>query len=72
MEYRIKSDIKKEYNDEPVYYCKDCLSIKIKSVIVGSDLDFCDECGSTNIGIAHIEEWQKLYRERYGFDYINK
>lgn len=60
-----------EYNDIPVYYCKNCLSLKVKTVMIDSDLDYCDDCGSTEIGEAHIEEWKDLYRKRYGFDYIN-
>jgi hypothetical protein len=60
------------YNDEPVFYCKNCLSLKVKMVATGLDLDFCDECGSTDIEQAHIEEWRKLYRGRYGFDYLTK
>lgn len=63
---------KEQYNDIPVHYCKSCLSLKIKTVVVGSDLDFCDECGSTDIEQAHIDEWRKLYKDRYGFDYLNK
>lgn len=63
---------KEQYNDEPVFYCKNCLSLKVKTVVVGSDLDFCDECGSTDIGQAHIGEWRRLYKERYGFDYLDK
>lgn len=63
---------KEQYNDEPVFYCKNCLSLKVRTVVVGSDLDFCDECGSTDIGQAHIEEWRRLYKERYGFDYLDK
>lgn len=63
---------KEQCNDEPVFYCKSCLSLKVKTVVVGSDLDFCDECGSTDIGQAHIEEWRRLYKERYGFDYLDK
>lgn len=61
-----------EYNNEPVFYCKSCLSLKVKTVAMDSDLDFCDECGSTDIGQIHIEEWRKLYKERYGFDYLDK
>lgn len=63
---------KEQYNDEPVFYCKNCLSLKIKTVVVNSDLDFCDDCGSTDVESAHIDDWKKLYRERYGFDFINK
>ena len=60
------------YNDEPVFYCKSCLSLAVKTVVSGLDLDYCDECGSTDIEQTHIEEWRKLYRERYGFDYLTK
>lgn len=62
----------KEYNDEPVFYCKSCLSLGIKTVASGLDLDYCKDCGSTDIEQTHIENWQKLYRERYGFDYLTK
>lgn len=65
-------DNSKGYNDVPVHYCKNCLSLKIKTVIEGLNLDYCDECGSTDIEQIHIEEWQKLYRERYGFDFLTK
>lgn len=61
-----------QYNNIPVSYCKHCLSLNIKTVIQGSDLDFCDECGSTDIEQTHIEEWRRLYKERYGFDYLSK
>lgn len=60
------------YNDEPVFYCKSCLSLKIKTVASGLDLDYCDECGSTDIGQTDIETWRRLYKERYGFDYLTK
>ena len=63
---------KEQYNDEPVFYSKSCLSLKIRTVMVDSDLDFCDECGCTDTEQAHIEEWKKLYRERYGFDFLTK
>lgn len=61
-----------QYNDEPVFYCKSCLSLRIKTVAVDLGLDYCDECSSTDIGQSHIEEWKKLYRERYGFDFLDK
>ena len=56
-----------DYNDEPVHYCKQCLSLKIK--IVGK-FDFCDDCGSTDIITAHVDEWDKLYQERYGEPFL--
>lgn len=36
------------------------------------DFDYCDECGTTDIGETDIETWRKLYKERYGFDYLDK
>lgn len=44
----------------------------IKTIAVDSDLDYCDECGSTDIGNLHIEAWQGLYEKRYGFNYLTK
>lgn len=61
---------KEQYNEEPVFYCKECLSLKIRTIVEGSDLDFCDNCGATNIAKTSIEEWEKMYRERYGFDHL--
>ena len=34
---------KEEYNNIPVHYCKECLSLKIKTVTEGLNLDYCDE-----------------------------
>lgn len=62
---------KEEYNSEPVYYCKHCLSLKVMGVAGIDDAEYCDECGSTNIGKASIEEWEKLYEERYGIKYLD-
>ena len=62
----------KNYNDEPVFYCKGCLSLRIKTIGSGLDLDYCDKCGCTDIEHAHIDEWQGLFRKRYGYDYLTK
>ena len=63
---------KEEYNNIPVHYCKECLSLKIKTVTEGLNLDYCDECGCTNTEQSNINEWKILYKERYGFDFLNK
>ena len=63
---------KEKYNNIPVHYCKECLSLKIKTVTEGLNLDYCDECGCTNTEQSHINEWKTLYKERYGFDFLNK
>lgn len=56
-----------DYNNEPVYYCKQCLSLKIKTI---GKFDFCDDCGSTNIDTTHIDEWDRQYQERYGETFL--
>lgn len=58
-----------EYNDEPVFFCEHCLSLKIK--IVGG-YDFCDDCGSTAVQTAHIEDWEKMYQQRYGRKFLEE
>ena len=59
-----------EYNNEPVYYCKNCLSLRIMDL--NDTISFCDRCGSTEISTCHINEWKRLYKERYGKDYIKQ
>lgn len=58
------------YNSEPVFYCKHCLSLKVLGVEYIDDAEYCDECGSTNIEKTTIEEWEKLYKGRYGVKYL--
>ena len=43
---------KEEYNKIPVYYCKHCGSLAIMTMPENPD-DYCDKCGSTDIGIEH-------------------
>ena len=52
-----------KYNDEPVHYCTQCLSLNIK--IMG-DTNYCDDCGGTDTSQAHIEDWQELYSIIHG------
>jgi len=66
---------KKEYSQEEinsidVYYCADCLSLRIRST--EEDLYFCDSCCSADIERANIQEWDKLYQARYGHSYLTK
>ena len=62
---------KEEYNKEPVFYCTHCLSLKIKTIPGLEGLDFCDDCGATNIQETDINTWRNMYKEKYGFDYLN-
>lgn len=62
---------KEDYNKEPVMYCKKCLSLKIRDAGL-PDLLYCDECGSAEILTTTIDEWETLYRNKYGFKYLDK
>lgn len=48
---------KEEYNNITVFYCKKCLSLRIRTV---DGIDFCDKCGGTDLEESTIEEWIKL------------
>lgn len=71
----IKSDsivLKDEYNNEPVFYCVKCLSLKIRDIPYMSDSDYCDACGSTNIQQTHIDQWEEMYEKKYGHKFLTK
>ena len=55
--------LREEFNKEPVYYCKHCLSLRILNA---AGQDFCDYCGSDDIGTASIEEWEDMCIKRFG------
>lgn len=66
----MKQSVKEEYNNEPVFYCRECLSLKV--VDLTSDTAYCEDCGSTNIGSTDIDTWKALYKERYKKDYMEE
>lgn len=64
---------KQNYNNEPISYCKNCLSIRIKTVKFpetnegeNRDVDYCSLCSKTDLGEVHVSEWEDMYQERYG------
>lgn len=62
-----------DYDSIPVCYCKHCLSLNIKSVDESIDtdyLDFCDDCGSTEIENTDIHSWERLYEQKYGRNFL--
>lgn len=65
-------DNRENYNNIPVLYCKHCLSLRVMSVPNMEELDYCDECGATDIAQTDIETWKGLYKNKYGFDYLDK
>lgn len=58
------------YNSEPVFYCKHCLSLKV--IVFNENEDYCDDCGNTDIASASVEEWDKLYEEKYGSKFLKQ
>lgn len=54
---------KEEYNKIPVYYCKHCMSLHIKTIAM--NIDYCEDCGSTNIDSTDIETWKNLSNNKY-------
>ena len=69
---KFNNEHKEEYNKEPVYYCKKCLSLKIGYVAVLDGSEYCEDCNSTNIGKAPIEEWDEMFFNRYGYHYLEE
>lgn len=59
----------KKYNDIPVHYCKQCLSLRILDL---NGIEYCDKCSSTDIEECNIEEWEELYKQKFNSKYINK
>ena len=60
-----------DYDEEPVYYCRRCLSLRIKDVPRMEDSDYCEDCGSTDVGTCHVTEWESLYEARHGVRYLD-
>lgn len=56
---------KEDYNKLPIYYCKQCGSLRIMSVPQGIAEDYCDVCGSTDIGKASIFAWLELQKTTF-------
>jgi len=70
-------DRKEQYNSIPVKYCKSCLSLHIESYLsdvtkypedegIIDEFDYCVHCGSTDIATCTIQEYQEMYKKRYG------
>lgn len=61
---------KKEYNEDEVHYCDDCLSLKIKTI--DEKISYCCNCGGTDINHGNIFDWEKLYQNKYKKKFLNK
>lgn len=63
---------KQVYDEDPVFYCKRCLSLNIKEMPLVKDQCYCGKCGTVDIGTIDIKEWEKLYEKRYGQPHLKK
>lgn len=63
---------KEDYNNLPVFYCRTCGSLKIMRLGESIQGDYCDDCGSTDIGKTSIRVWQDLQKTKYKPLYLNK
>lgn len=68
----MKSKKSKSYNDIPVYYCRRCLSLKIKPIPLLNNKDYCVECGSADVGQCSIEEWDQMYKKEYKKSFLRR
>ena len=64
----LLEDIINASNEEPVAYCKHCLSLAIR--VSDGEADYCVECGNTDIIEGSIKDWEELYKLKYGKPYI--
>ena len=56
---------KEDYNNEPVHYCVNCLSLALKE-LDDIKVEICLECGNSEFDSCSIDEWNKLFVKEYG------
>ena len=56
-------------DEDNVLYCPNCLSLQIIG-IEGTDICYCGKCGHTNIAECSFDEWDKMYKKKYGKKYL--
>lgn len=60
-----------KYNEEPVFYCTHCLSLKVRRIPIIED-GYCEDCNSTSIEHTSIFEWEKLYEGKFKHKYLER
>lgn len=60
-----------DYNSEPVTFCSKCYSLKVKYED-SLGLDYCLDCGCSDVTTSSIEEWERLYESKYGKKFVTK
>ena len=55
------------YDEIPVKFCKHCLylgNVKVTNLF-DQQVEYCPHCGSTEFEETTIDEWDKLFEEKY-------
>ena len=60
-----------DYDSEPVRYCVNCYSLKVKYNDM-LDFEYCGDCGCSDIAESSIKEWESKYEARYGHRFAEK
>lgn len=67
-----ENDFKIEMREEEdnVFYCQHCLSLKV--IVIPKTINcYCGECGNTDIIETNINLWEELYAEENGRRYLD-
>lgn len=66
--HNIKHNLLVEnFNEEPVLYCTRCLSLRIRGM---KNIEYCDQCGSVDVAITNIYDWEERYKKKYKKDFV--
>ena len=64
-----KGNHKEDCESDQVTFCAECYSLRYRyEESIG--MDCCMDCGCTDCRTASFEEWERLYKERYGHKYL--
>lgn len=67
----MKQNNIQEDDEDSVVYCTKCYSLKIKyEEAIG--MDCCGDCGCTDFKTASFNDWEKLYKARYGHKFVRE
>ena len=55
--------------EEPWVFCERCYSIRFKYED-SLGMECCEDCGCTDFKSSTFEDWEKLYKNRYGHPYL--
>lgn len=60
-------------DNNQVYYCKSCLSLRIQSIEFNNeDVLFCDKCKDSNVACIDFDTWDKMYFDKYHHHFMEE